>query len=301
MSDNKDDSKKEVDPELDDLLDSALQDMTKKEQKDETKAEGSEVAQNMWSEEFIKEAAAQFETNMAAILGSFSGVPEDQITQEQIAQTFSKMAEAAAQVLKPAAEQTADDPPITNDPGVQEKIDEVSAAINQTLQNLNSNTENLQTPFSEQDLANMFNNFNLNGEGGEQVIILPQDANMFMPFMQGMMQSLLSKEVLYPSLKELVDKYPTWLAENKGKIDEKEYERFEKQQELMLKVCAELEPEQESDPDDVKRKRFEVVLDLMQKMQDLGQPPTELVGDIGAPPAGFAPPNAQDAGQCSVM
>lgn len=295
MSDNRDASKKEIDPELDDLLDSALQDMTKKEQNVDTKPEGSEVAQNMWSEEFIKEAAAQFESNMAAILGNFSGVPEDQISQEQIAQTFSKMAEAAAQVLKPPTEGSSDDPPITSDPGVQEKIDEVSAAISQTLQNLNSNAENLQTPFSDQDLANMFNNFNLGGEGGGQ------DANMFVPFMQGMMQSLLSKEVLYPSLKELVDKYPAWLAENKGKIDEKEYERFEKQQELMLKVCSELEPEQESDPDDVKRKRFEVVLDLMQKMQDLGQPPTELVGDIGAAPPGFAPPNAQDASQCSVM
>lgn len=32
-------------------------------------------APQMWNEEFIKEAAAQFESNMAAILGSFSGVP----------------------------------------------------------------------------------------------------------------------------------------------------------------------------------------------------------------------------------
>ena len=28
----------------------------------------------------------------------------------------------------------------------------------------------------------------------------------FMPMMQGMMQTLLSKDVLYPSLKEIVDK-----------------------------------------------------------------------------------------------
>lgn len=294
MSDNKDVANKEVDPELDDLLDSALQDMTKKDvKKEEPSGEGSgEIPQNMWSEDFIKEAAAQFESNMAAILGNFSGVPEDQITQEQIAQTFTKMAEAAAQVLKPANAEG--ESASTEEPAIQGKIDEVSAAISQTLQNLNTNSENLQTPFSEQDFANMFSNFNL-GEG-------EQDGNnMFVPFMQGMMQSLLSKEVLYPSLKELVDKYPTWLAENKGKIDQAEYERFEKQQRLMQQVCAELEPEQESDPDDVKRKRFEKVLDLMQKMQDLGQPPTELVGDIGVPPAGFAAPVGQDPSQCNLM
>ncbi|XP_026739727.1 peroxisomal biogenesis factor 19 [Trichoplusia ni] len=292
MSENKELAKTNVDPELDDLLDSALQDMTKK---DQPAAEGSsEAPQNMWSEEFIKEAAAQFESNMSAILSSFSGVPEDQITQEQIAHTFTKMAEAAAHVLKPegAVDESGPTPTPTSAPAIDgEKVDEVSAAISETLKNLNSNSETLQTPFSDDDLANMFNNINL-GEG-------QQDGNMFVPFMQGMMQSLLSKEVLYPSLKELVDKYPAWIEENKGKLEQAELERFEKQQKLMISVCNELEPEQESDPEDVKRKRFETVLELMQKLQDLGQPPTELVGDMAAPPSGFAPP--PDAAQCSLM
>ncbi|XP_050358615.1 peroxisomal biogenesis factor 19 [Nymphalis io] len=290
MSENKDVPQSDVDPELDDLMESALQDMTKKVNQS-SQPEGSVAAQNMWSEDFIKEAAAQFESNMASILGGFSGVPEDQITQEQIAQTFSKMAEAAARVLNPTTEGGQNEP-APSDPVVQEKIDEVSAAISQTLQNLNTNTETLQTPFSEQDLANMFSNFNVN-DGN-------QDANMFAPFMQGMMQSLLSKEVLYPSLKELLDKYPAWLAENKGKVEQSEYERFEKQQSLMQKVCAALEPEQESDPEEVKMKRFETVLKLMQQIQDLGQPPTELVGDISVPPEGFMAPPNQDS-QCSIM
>ncbi|XP_039752669.1 peroxisomal biogenesis factor 19 isoform X2 [Pararge aegeria] len=273
MSENKDVARNDADPELDDLLDSALLDMTKRP---EQVATPENVHHNIWSEEFIKEAAAQFESNMASILGGFSGVPE-----------------AAAQVLKPPSDDAATEPE-ANDPAVQEKIDEVSAAISQTLQNLNTNAENLQTPFSDADLANMFNNFNL-GEGGNQ------EGNMFLPFMQGMMQSLLSKEVLYPSLKELVEKYPTWLAENKGKIEQSELERFEKQQSLMQQVCSELEPEQDTDNEDVKRKRFETVLKLMQQMQDLGQPPTELVGDISAAPEGFVAPTGQDASQCTVM
>ncbi|CAG9131775.1 unnamed protein product [Plutella xylostella] len=298
MSDEKNDQPKVVDSELDDLLDSALEDMKKRQgdgQANPDAAGADGEAPQMWNEEFIKEAAAQFESNMAAILGSFSGVPEDQITQDQIAQTFSKMAEAAAQVLKAPA--PGDAPAVEADPSAGNRVataEEVNAAISQTLQNLNTNAESLQNPFSDQDIANMFSNFNLAGEEG-------QEGNMFVPFMQGMMQSLLSKEVLYPSLKELVEKYPAWLDENKGKIDQDEYERFSQQKELMDKVCVALEPEQESDPEDVKRKRFETVLELMQKMQDLGQPPTELVGDMG-PPQGFAPPpGAMDGSQCSVM
>ncbi|XP_022123930.2 peroxisomal biogenesis factor 19 [Pieris rapae] len=290
MADKKEVDKKDDDrdPELEDLLDSALQDMTKKEPSADQVSTGE--SQNMWSEEFIKEAAAQFESNMATILGSFSGVPEDQISQDQIAQTFSKMAEAAAQVLKPQGE--SNNAPIQGDPAVQGKIDDVSAAISQTLQNLNSNTENLQTPFSDADLANMFAEFNLS-EGS-------QEGNAFIPFMQGMMQSLLSKEVLYPSLKELVDKYPDWLRNNKDTLDPAEYERFSQQEKLMRQVCDELEPEQESDPEDVKKRRFQVVLELMQKTQDLGQPPTELVGDMAEPPPGFTPAPDTNS-QCSLM
>lgn len=56
-----------------------------------------------------------------------------------------------------------------------------------------------------------YNEFNLQGGGDE--------ANPFLPFVQGMMQSLLSSEVLLPSLTELLEKYPTWLAENADKID----------------------------------------------------------------------------------
>lgn len=48
--------------------------MTKKAEGDKPES-SSEIPQNMWSEEFIKEAAAQFESNMSAILSSFSGVP----------------------------------------------------------------------------------------------------------------------------------------------------------------------------------------------------------------------------------
>lgn len=43
--------------------------------------------------------------------------------------------------------------------------------------------------------------------------------------MQGMMQSLLSKEVLYPSLKDILEKFPEWLRENESKITAEEKER----------------------------------------------------------------------------
>lgn len=60
-------------------------------------------------------------------------------------------------------------------------------------------------------------------------------ADLF-PFMQGMMQSLLSKDVLYPPLKDLVDKYPDWLDEKKSSLASVDFERYTRQFILMQKV-----------------------------------------------------------------
>lgn len=85
--------------------------------------------------------------------------------------------------------------------------------------------------------------------------------------MQGMMQSLLSAEVLLPSLKELLEKYPTWLENNNDKISEEDKERYTQQQELFKIICAELEKESPTDSQDVKNERFKIVLKNMQKVR----------------------------------
>lgn len=80
------------------------------------------------------------------------------------------------------------------------------------------------------------------------------------------MQSLLSAEVLLPSLKELLEKYPTWLEENDQKLDASDKERYTKQQELFKVICAELEKETPNDSAEVKNERFKIVLKNMQKV-----------------------------------
>ena len=78
---------------------------------------------------------------------------------------------------------------------------------------------------SEADLASMFGQTSLEDGGTD-----------FLPFMQGMMQSLLSKEVLYPSLKDLVDRYPAWLNEKRATLPPVDLAKYEKQFDLMQKV-----------------------------------------------------------------
>lgn len=214
---------------------------------------------------------------MAALFGGGSG----EVDADQITLGFQRIAEAAALAVRGES---------TN-PTTETVDPSISQSITDALRGLSEGRENLQTPFSPEDIAGMFGNIDLN-EGGEN--------NAFLPFMQTMMQSLLSAEVLLPSLKDLTDKYPAWLQENGEKIPKEDKERYEKQLKLMEDVCRELEKEKPEDSAEEKRVRFQTVLDMMQSMQDLGQPPADLVGDLGGPgnmnlptidPTAFSDPN----------
>ena len=55
--------------------------------------------------------------------------------------------------------------------------------------------------------------------------------------MESMMESLLSKEVLYPPLKELSAKYPDWLADNRSKLSEEDFSKFNQQFQVTQKIC----------------------------------------------------------------
>ncbi|XP_052895228.1 peroxisomal biogenesis factor 19 [Anopheles moucheti] len=260
------------DKELDDLLDSALEDFNK--QKDEPKKQTTDSAagaqseqhedpptEQLWNEEFMNQQAKMFEQHMAALFGGGEKVDSDQIMLG-----FQRIAEAAGMAVRAEGAPEAEAAPAnTLDPSI-------SQSISDALKAMSEGRDNLQTPFSPEDVANMFGNIDLNATG---------ENNAFLPFMQNMMQNLLSADVLLPSMRDLVAKYPPWLAEHGATLAKEDKERYEKQLELMKEVCAELEKEKADDSAEVKRDRFQIVLEKMQSMQDLGQPPTDLVGDMG--------------------
>lgn len=86
-----------------------------------------------------------------------------------------------------------------------------------------------------------------------------------------MMQQLLSKEILHEPMKEIGERYPTWLEENKAKLPDDEYARYSRQYGLIkdLNQVYEAEPE-----------NFNKIVELMQKMQECGQPPNDIVQEI---------------------
>ena len=101
-----------------------------------------------------------------------------------------------------------------------------------------------------------------------------------------MMSQLLSREVLHKPMTEIRDKYPPWLSENKDKLDDADYKRYEQQYKYVCEVCRLYEEEEEkaassqggaSSPSSGARGSEARIMEVMQLMQECGQPPKELV------------------------
>ncbi|KNC27831.1 hypothetical protein FF38_12504 [Lucilia cuprina] len=266
------DQQKPNDNELNELLDNALQDFAKNDKSSSNDANAAATAgatgesgeQAGDSEEFFLEQAKLLAERMNTLFGGpdtpsgdVAPLPQDP---DQILAGFKKMAEAAAMTLQ--GENSASD----------EEVAKYSDSIAQALKGLQEGTDNLNAPVSETDVAQMFGGLSLENAGSD-------DGNMFLPFMEGMMQSLLSAEILLPSIKELLEKYPKYLEENGDKIAAEDKERYEKQLELYKIIEGHLESENPNDSAKEKREKFKVVLDDMRKLQEYGQPPEEILAE----------------------
>ncbi|KAG5248850.1 peroxisomal protein [Salix suchowensis] len=112
-----------------------------------------------------------------------------------------------------------------------------------------------------------------------------------------MMQQLLSKEILYEPMKEIGERYPKWLEEHKGSLSKEDHGRYSHQ----YKLIKDLNDVYENEPNN-----YTKIFDLMQKMQECGQPPNDIVQEL-APDIDFAnlgqlsPEMLENQGNCCIM
>ncbi|XP_035026823.1 peroxisomal biogenesis factor 19 [Hippoglossus stenolepis] len=280
------------DTELDELLDSALDDFDKTPAPPAPEPAAASASAKSGAEkppllEDCKLFETLFEGEMASQAKDEWEKAMSELAQEEpeLLQHFHKLSEAAGKVGCDTASQQ-----------------EFTSCLKDTLRGLAKNADNLQsTGLAGDDLVKALEGLGLeeSSEGGSD------DGNI-LPIMQSIMQNLLSKDVLYPSLKEITTKYPEWLEANKPSLSPEDYQRYEQQAKIMGEICKRFEKEEEGVED--KEGSFESIMDMMQKLQDLGQPPKELAGD--APPGfnfdmeSLVLPGGAGGGaaeQCSIM
>jgi peroxin-19 len=181
----------------------------------------------------------------------------------------------------------------------------IEEKLAQTVRELGKNAQDMKnakvSPSGADDLLSAMSGLLLgNGDQELQGDATPEG---LLPMMQQMMRNLLSRDVLYPTMTDIRDKYPKWLEEKRGHIPDTEYKSRENQYRIVSEVCQEFEEEKVEDTEETKHARFNRILNLMQKMQECGQPPPEIIGDI-APGIDFdasGKPRLPGLDQCSVM
>jgi peroxin-19 len=92
----------------------------------------------------------------------------------------------------------------------------------------------------------------------------------------GMMEQLTNKDMLYEPMKELDDKFPEWLTkkEKEGKLPAVDMKRFRNQSGIVREIVSKFEERSYSDDDPQCR---EFIWERMQRMQNEGSPPEDLI------------------------
>ena len=141
--------------------------------------------------------------------------------------------------------------------------------------------------------------------------VADSDSN-FDDVVQDFIETLLDKEILYPSIKELNEKYQPWLDSNRESLPASEVSRYEKQIDVIAKICREYENLDDapssgsSSVDGGKAKgdnlQMDRIVQLMHEMRELGNPPEELIKSIEVEGSGAAGSNLfSGASPCPVM
>ncbi|KAF2013683.1 Pex19-domain-containing protein [Aaosphaeria arxii CBS 175.79] len=163
-------------------------------------------------------------------------------------------------------------------PGTSAKADQnFQETIRRTMERMQNSGDQASAAAASSDgddiLAQMLKEMESGGFGGEG------NDEDFSKVLMGMMEQLTNKEVLYEPMKELDDKFPKWMEDNKDKVSAEDLKRYQEQQTLVKEITDRFDRPGYSDNNAQDR---EYIVERMQKMQAAGSPPPDLVGDMSA-------------------
>ncbi|VUC24658.1 unnamed protein product [Clonostachys rosea] len=235
------------------------------------------VEEDLSEEEFAK----QLQAGMADLLGQLDSSPD---MQAQFEDMFKKMNEAAeeAGLGEEAGKSTEGNAKSTPGPQAAQANDaSFQDTIRRTMERMQNSGDQATAAAASggendfmSEMLKQLSSGELGGEGGDEE---------FSKMLMGMMEQLTNKEILYEPMKELHDKFPAWLEKNRAATPADDLKRYDLQQKLVNEIVAKFEERTYSDSNAADR---EYIVDRMQKMQEAGSPPSDLVGSM---------PSAQEA------
>jgi len=95
-----------------------------------------------------------------------------------------------------------------------------------------------------------------------------QDSNIVV---DNVMKQLLDRDIMYEPMKEVCSRFPKYLAEHKDRLSSEEYTRYGTQYQYFQRIVHVYETEPNN---------FDRLMELMQDIQEYGQPPVEIIKEL---------------------
>ncbi|KAL8674260.1 MAG: hypothetical protein Q9168_001327 [Polycauliona sp. 1 TL-2023] len=230
----------------------------------------------------------QLQAQMAALMGEGEETPEMRGEIQAILQELSTAVETGPASNPQSSGIDQGTPSAAADESFQD-------AILRTMQRMQNSGDKAHAEAaagedSEDILAQMLKEMQ-NGGDSSASTGEPEFSKMLMT----MMEQLTNKDILYDPMKELNDKFPTWMSNHKSSTKADDLLRYEKQQRLIKEIVSKFEENTYSDNN---AKDREYIVERMQEvgnhyplypdpqpnfgdqMQAAGSPPADLVGDM---------------------
>ncbi|TAQ91435.1 hypothetical protein B7494_g215 [Chlorociboria aeruginascens] len=230
------------------------------------------TSEGLTDEDFNK----QLEAGMADLMGELETNPE---MQAQLENMFKSLGGAAA--LDDAAGSSsskAKAASVSGEESFQETIKKNMERLQASGQQATAAAASENTDDILAEMMKAMQAGGMEGEGSEED---------FSKMILGMMEQLTNKEILYEPMKELHDKFPAWMEKNKDTVPKEDLKRYNEQQVYVREIVGKFEEKTYRDDNAVDR---EYIVERMQKMQNAGSPPPDLVGDMSAAQEAFGVP-----------
>lgn len=203
------------------------------------------------SEKAAAEFSKQLEEQMAALMG---GVDESPETKREI-QILMQDLVGVADIEKKPDTNLAVAP--TDASSSEQPFQET---IRRTMERMQASGEKAETATADEDpddiLAQMLREMENGG--------LDEATNEegFSKMLMNMMEQLTNKEILYQPMKELHDKFPSWMREHGSSVEEADLIRYREQERLVGEIVGKFDEKGYSDSDPADR---EFIVERMQK------------------------------------
>ncbi|KAJ3482703.1 hypothetical protein NLI96_g6799 [Meripilus lineatus] len=178
----------------------------------------------------------------------------------------------------------------SKDKGVEVPEDAFQSSIRKAMEKMKESEEKIQSESGSAGSDPLEALLSQLGEGGES-------EDELQGILESMMSQLMSKDILYEPLKELGEKFPTYLKENDATIKPEDKQRYVSQQIIVTKILSIFESPSYSDKNSEQGAQVVVLMNEVREpsfyhlskppihiiyvqMQSLGSPPPEIMGPL---------------------